>query len=372
MFTHEELTHIAELRSDDGVVSAYLRIDPHLMHDPTQPLVKFKGASKRYLRRSTDERARASLERERDRIARFLKGWKPRGRALAIFACTPAGIWEVVPLEVPVPSLVTVDTTTHTALLAQVLDEYPRFVVAVVQRDKARLYVAEQRTAETLEAISSAVPGRHDQGGWSQARFQRHIEFHVTEHLKKVALELERWFYAKRFNRLAVGGAEEAVHELSKMLPEPVRRTVIGTFPVNLKHDDDTDLLERARRVWEEHERQSELDLVATLADAAASNGRGVLGIDAVLEAVVGGRVQILAVADGVEKEGSACLRCDYIAARAFDRCPVCGGDAERAPDIIERAIERAYLTGAHIETVFADAREHLLARGGLGALLRY
>lgn len=372
MLSHEQLARIAYLRSDEGIVSAYLRIDPHLMHDPTQPLVKFKGASKRYLRRTTDERGRAALERERDRIVRFLEGWKPRGRALALFACTPADAWEVVPLEVPVPSLVTVDTTTHTALLAQVLDEYPLFAVAVVQRDKARIYVTEQRIAETVGAIESDVPGRHDQGGWSQARFQRHIEVHVAEHLKKVVEELERLFYTKRFNRLVAGGPEEAVNELLQMLPEPVRRTVIGSFPVNLKHDQEADLFERARRVWKEHERRSELELVAAIADAAESNGRGTLGIDATLEAAIEGRVLTLAVADGVEKEGSACLRCEYFAAQPFDRCPACGGDAERAPDVVERAIERAYLAGAHIETVFGDARERLLARGGLGALLRY
>lgn len=372
MISHDELTRLAALQSEHGIVSAYLKIDPHLMLDPTQPLVKFKGAAKRFLRRTKDERWRKALERERDPILRYLEGWEPRGRALALFACTPDDIWEIVSLQVPVPSLITVDTTTHTAVLAQVLDEHPLFAVAVVQRDKAQIYLAEQRSAEAVETIASVVPGRHDQGGWSQARFQRHIEFHVAEHLKKVVDELERLFYQRRFNRLAVGGSEEAVHELAKMLPDPVRRTAIGTFSVNLKHDGDADLLERARRVWEEHERRSERDLVASLSDAAAANGRGVLGIDDTVRAVQEGRVQTLVVAEGVEKGGSACTRCDYFAARALDRCPLCGGETEPAPDIVERAVERAYLGGAHVESVFGEAREWLLARGGVGALLRY
>ena len=372
MISHDELARIAALESEHGIVSAYLKIDPHLMHDPSQPLVKFKGAAKRFLRRAPEARWRKALERERDRILQYLESWPPRGRALAVFAGTPDHIWEALPLGVPVPSLVSVDTTTHTALLAQILDEHPLFAVAVVQRDKARLYVAEQRTAETMEPIESTVPGRHDQGGWSQARFQRHIEVHVAEHLKKVVEELERLFYSKRFNRLAVGGSDEAVQELLKMLPEPIRRTVIGSFSVNLKHDQDRDVLERAREVWEAHERQSERELVSRLSDAAESNGRGTLGIDSTVEAVLEGRVQTLAIAEGVTKDGAACTRCDYFAARAFERCPVCGADAEPAPDIFERAVERAYLAGAHIETVFGEAREWILARGGIGALLRY
>jgi stalled ribosome rescue protein Dom34 len=40
--------------------------------------------------------------------------------------------------------------------------------------------------------------------------------------------------------------------------------------------------------------------------------------------------------------------------------------------DILERAIERVYAQGGRVEVMFGDARESLLARGGVGALLRY
>ncbi len=36
------------------------------------------------------------------------------------------------------------------------------------------------------------VPGRHDQGGWSQARYERHIENIVDRHLREVADALDR------------------------------------------------------------------------------------------------------------------------------------------------------------------------------------
>ena len=34
---------------------------------------------------------------------------------------------------------------------------------------------------------TEARPGKHDQGGWSQARYQRHIEHLVYDHLRHVA-----------------------------------------------------------------------------------------------------------------------------------------------------------------------------------------
>ncbi|MGQ9572221.1 MAG: baeRF10 domain-containing protein [Dehalococcoidia bacterium] len=372
MISRKDVERLATLHSEEGILSAYIKIDPQLRYEPSQPAVKFKGALKRFARRVKDERWLEAAEREKDRVLSFLEAQEPTGRGLAIFSCEPAGIWEVVHLGVLVPSLVSVDTTTNTALLVQVLDEYPRFVVAVVQRDNASIYIAEQRTADEAAAIESHVPGQHDKGGWAQARFQRHIEFHFERHLKKVVEGLEQVHYDQPFNRLAVGGTEETANELVKMLPEPLSRRVIGTFPVDFKHQTEDGVLEQARELLHEDERRSERRLVEQLVDVAESGGRGVVGIDETVRAVLEGRVHVLVVAEGVIKEGAACQNCDYLAAGEFGRCPVCGEEAETIPDIVERLVEGAYLTGAHVETVFGEAREWLLARGRLGAVLRY
>ena len=246
MLSHKELTRLAALKSEDGILSTYIKVDPQLMYDRGHPLAQFKGAVKRFTRRANNARRLATLEREKERVLRFLEGWEPSGRGLVIFSCQPAEIWEVLSLDVPVPSFVDADTTTNTAFLVRVLDEYPRFVVALVQRDRARIYIAEQRSARERAEITSGVPGRHDQGGSAQARFERHIEFLALEHLKKVADELEQLYYERPFNRLAVGGTEEAVKELVKTLPQQLSRRVIGTFAVDFKHETEEAMLERA------------------------------------------------------------------------------------------------------------------------------
>jgi peptide chain release factor subunit 1 len=372
MISRKQVERLATLHSDEGILSAYIKIDPRLRYEPRQPAVKFKGALKRFARRAKDERWLAAAEREKERVLNFLEEWEATGRGLAIFSCQPANIWEVVQLGVPVPSIVSVDGTTNTGLLVQVLDEYPRFVVAIVQRDNASIYIAEQRTTDEAAAIQSNVPGQHDKGGWAQARFQRHIEFHVERHLNKVIEELHQLYYDRPFNRLAVGGTEETANELVKMLPEPLSRRVIGTFSVDFKHQNEDEILEQARELLREDERRSERRLVEQLVSAAESGGRAVVGIDETVRAVLAGRVHVLVVAEGVAKEGAACQSCDYFAAGHFKRCPACGEEAEAIPDIVERVVEGAYLTGARVETVFGEAREWLLARGGMGALLRY
>ena len=372
MITRSELHRLAGLRSDEGVVSVYIGIEPRLRFERDQHAAKFKGAVKRFQRETRDAQALVALDREHDHILEYLNAHDPGGRGIAVFASIPAGIWEVVELDVRVSTYIAVDPSPSTALLAAVLDEYPRYAVVVVQRDQGSIYLVEQRRAEEAAEVRSDVPGRHDQGGWSQARFQRHIEAHVERHMKRLLDELEELAKEQPFQRLVVGGPDEPLHEFLGMLPKTLHDRVAGTFGVSLKHGDDTDIIDGAHAVIVEDERRHEQELVDRVAEAAGADGRGALGLRDTIRAVNDGRVQTLLVADGVTAEGSACPNCDYVSDEAFSSCPACGSDAERVSDIIERAVERTLLSSGRVEAMYGTGREWLLARGGIGALLRY
>ena len=371
MISRQELEHLAGLKSDHGILTAYVRLDPRLRFVRQLAASQFKGAAKEARQRIELERWRDALERESSHVLDFLSGWEPTGRGIVIFSCRHQGIWEVLPLEILVPNVVEVDATTKTGILTGLLDETPRFIVAVLQRDKARIYLAEQGYSEEKSQVTTDVPGQHKQGGRSQMRFQRHIDFHVAEHLKKVADELATLAGTAPF-ALALGGTEETVEALLKILPEPMTRRVIGKFPVDYKHDTDQQIFERAELVWEDRERCEEEHLVERVLDATKSGRRGVLGIDPTLSALVEEKVRTLVIAEGLEISGSVCTRCDYFSAQEFKSCPLCGGTAE-LQDVTDRAVEKAILTGADAEVVTAnEARDRLLGEGGLGALLRY
>jgi peptide subunit release factor 1 (eRF1) len=202
-------------------------------------------------------------------------------------------------------------------------------------------------------------------------RFQRHIDFHVTEHLKKVADELETLGEASTFE-LVLGGTDEIVNETLTILAEPIRRRVIGKFPVDYKHDSEQQIFERAELVWKNRQQFAERNLVDQVVEAAKSGGRGVLGVEPTLSALVEEKVRTLLIANGLAIEGPACPGCDYLSERPFKNCPLCGTNAEQR-DITDRAVEKAILTGADTEVVSSsEPRDRLLAQGGLGALLRY
>jgi peptide chain release factor subunit 1 len=371
MISRQHLERLARLKSEHGILTAYIRMDPRLRFVRWQAATQFKGALKHAERRIRKSRWQDALDRESAQVLDFLSNLEPAGRGLVIFSCRPEGLWEVLSLEIPVPNLVDVDTTTKTGVLAETLNEFPRFIVAVLQRDKAHIYTAQQGIAEQQLQVATEVPGQHDQGGRSQIRFERHIEFHVAEHLKKVADELKRLAETGAF-KLAFGGTEEIVDEMLNMLPEPIVRAYIGRFPVNHKHDAEQQILERAELLWKNREQFESGKLVDQVFDAAKSDMRGVLGVEPTLNALSEEKVQTLLLADGLAIEGSVCARCDYFSSQKFKTCPYCGGAAEQR-DLADRAVEKAILIGADAEVVLpGESRDRLLAEGGLGALLRY
>ena len=245
-------------------------------------------------------------------------------------------------------------------------------MVVVVHRDQASIYSTEQRARDKRAEITSAVQGWHKQGGWSQSRFQRHIHSQVNEHMKKVIEDLESLLATRGFGRLAIGGTDATVKELIHQLPDPLARRLIGTFLIDCKHDTEDEVLNKARKVNEDFERETEKQLIDRIVNAARAGGQGVLGMDATLPKIVEGRVQTLVIADGAAQMGQVCARCEFLSAGHYERCPQCDGELQAAQDIVDRATDRAYLSGAHIETVFGEARDWLLAQGGMGAVLRY
>ena len=372
MITRSELERLAALRTDDGIVTAYIKVDPRLSYERNQPEMKFKGAFSR-ARRDADERGKEILDRERDRILRHLADWKQEGAGIVIFASTPADIWEVVLLNAAVPSWVSAGNSSDTSLLARTMEEYPRMAVVMLDGGDARIYLAEQGSEAKASESSVELPGRHDQGGWSQARFQRHIDFHHNQRLQEVAESLKEIYYERHFDRLVLVGVDSATKQFEGILDEPIRRHVIGQLNADFKQDTDDAILERARELAQEQERSSEAALVGEIVNAAQSNGKGAVGLQDTIGSLIEGKVHTLAIADGLTKPGARCLNCDYFAAEPFAACPACAGeDVEELPDAVEHAIEYAILSGGHVNVVSEEAAEMLVAHGGAGALLRY
>ena len=367
-----EIERLSKIHSSAGILSLYVSVDPIISYRRGHELAAAKAALREVERKLKDPSRRSDFARERDNALQLLgHEWGPESRAMAIFSSQPAGLREAIPLNVRVPTQAVFGARPKITPLAQVADENERYCAVVVSKEDARLLIISMGEVEEEHAISDSVPGRHDQGGWSQARYQRHRGFHVREHLKRALDELEDHLASWPFRRLIVAGPVEVTTEFVELLPEPLKERLIGVVPCSVKAGRD-EVMAALTPAIQARERSEEEALLLQISELADAGGRGVLGLEATLSAISDGRVHELAVADGISASGRECVNCGHLDANIVADCPRCKMELVQTEDIIERATERVYAQGGRVEVMFGSARESLVARGGVGALLRY
>ena len=106
---------------------------------------------------------------------------------VALFACAGADLWVEFPSPLPFEDEWTVADRPMLHQLARLDEDYMNALLVLIDSRAARVYevVLGGFLAET--DFASEVPGRHKQGGWAQARYQRHVQEHSDRHYKEVA-----------------------------------------------------------------------------------------------------------------------------------------------------------------------------------------
>ncbi len=352
------------------LLSVYLNLTPDRQIGRTYE-VAFADLVKQ-LAPQLDDRAREALEREASRVRAYLETQSPQGKGLALFSCTPRGFWQAVPLPVVVAESVHLGRRPYVRPLLDVLDEHERYAVALVDKEKARLFTVYLGEIEEERDLADFVPGKHDQGGWSQANYQRHHEAHVYWHLKRVADELSVLLRHRPFDRLVIAGPEEVAGELRRLLPRSLRARLVACIPAEI-FAGEQEILERTLETEREAERAAEEQLVAELFETAAAGGPATHGVAPTLEAIWLGRVHKLVVADGLRLPGSECPGCGRLVPDCPPNCPACGATPTPLADVAERAIERTLDEAGTVEVVHGPPARRLSEEGeGLGALLRF
>jgi peptide chain release factor subunit 1 len=371
MITPEQ---IEQLEAFDGrgarILSAYVSLDPARQVRRAYRIV-FEDLV-REVREGMEAPARGELQSEAARVQAWLETHEPTGKALAIFSCEPRGLWQAHDLAVRVADHLAFDHKPDVAPLLELLDDHERYAVALVDKEKARLFTVFLGEIEETETLKDLVPGKHDQGGVSQAHYQGHHEMHVLWHLKRVAQHLAELSRRRRFDRLILAGPEEATSELRRLLPRALAGRLVSVVPAEL-FATDAEVLEATLEVERRVEREVEERLLQELLDTARAGGRATYGVEPTLEALWMAAVQTLVVADGVHAGGSECTVCGRLVPGSVATCPACGASMRAVHELFHRAMERAHEQAGRVEVVHGAAAQRLLeAGGGLGALLRY
>jgi peptide chain release factor subunit 1 len=368
--SQEELERLERFDSKGArILSVYLDLEPQRQVDRSY-LVVLKDLV-RDTREGLDKAAGEELSRQAARLEEWLEREPPQGKGLAAFSCSEPELWQPSFVPVPVEDHLAFEPRPHLGPLLALLDEYERYAVALVDKEKARLFTLFMGAIEESEAFEDLVPGKHDQGGWSQARYQRDHATHVHQHLQHVTQRLGELLERRGFDRLIVAGPDEATSELRGHLPHVLSERLVAVIPAEMFAGEAV-VLEQSLAVADGFEREEEGRLVDAVLDEAGADGAS-CGLVPTLEAIWLSKVRTMLVAEGTEQEGSECQDCGRLEPGRVSTCPACGSAMDPLVHLLERAMERTHEQAGEIEIVRGDPADLLRERcGGVGALYRF
>ena len=376
--TWDELRALSGIEAEKGcAISMYLNLDPSVaatagdvqtrLNSLLDEAAKSDGASAEKLTHDQKQALRADFER----IRRYLEQEFVRDgtHGLAVFCNSLDGVWTSIPLAAPVPDEVRVDRRLYVAPLVSLVGRGDGALVVVVGREQGRFYRLRSGRLDEVTDMSDEQPGRHDQGGWSQARFQRHIDELVSEHLRGVADEVDRLVRRAHGDLdIAVVAPEETWAEFSTLLSQPARNALAGWTAAEA-HASAAELLKVVEPVLERSRAEKERELLDRWREEAGRDGRASSGWRDTLAAASDARVDTLLVSDGADRSAWRCSKCGRASA-AEGACPLDGTVMEPVDKGLDAAVHQTLRHGGRVWVV-KHARD-LDPLEGIGALLRF
>jgi len=340
------------------VVSCYLKLEPR---DKTRGkyLIKMKnrvkevasGLAQRPLERSEREAILADLER----VRRYLEdpGRLPPSRGIALFACSPLGLFEAIALPHVHRSRLAVEPTPMVRELVALDQEFGRLLVAACDRTGARFF--EVTAFEIVElpglvASEATRPGKfHGErqvrrggilaGAAGEHNYHMRIREEKHRHYANVAERIFQLHGQHPYTGLVVAGMGVDAAALVPHLHTYLHDLLLGVVRLNPKQVTAAEVREAALALREERERAWERAHAEAVRDGVPT-GWAVNGVDATLKALGRGQVRTL-LADGQ-------------------------GDDPRIDDAVEEALRQR----AQVDVLYDDRARRSVDR--LAGLLRF
>ena len=374
MVTWPLLRELAGFRAEKGcAISLHVNLDPSdvpTAGDAQSRMNALLNAAEKTDRTDLTHEQRGALKADFERIARWFDDDFDRDGAqgLAVFSAGLDNYWRTLQLSEPVPDSVKVGNDFYLTPLVPLVSRAAGTIVAVVGREQGQMY---RLTAGRLEEIAEHyddTPGQHDQGGWSQSRYGRHIEKLVQEHLKGVAEELDRSRRQLHSPKIVLVCSEDLRSEFMDALSKEARESVVGWTSADA-HAGPSELLDAVTPVLEKTEAKDEAEVIERWREEAGRGGRAASGWEQTLEAASDARVELLLFQEGSDRPAYRCPACAR-ATTSDGSCPLDGTRLEEVDAGLDLAVHQTLAHGGAVLAI----RQHadLSPVEGIGALLRF
>jgi peptide chain release factor subunit 1 len=281
-------------------------------------------------------------------IEDFVSAYEPSTRGLVMFFDGLDGFSWRQEVGVPIHNQARWDHELFLQPLANILDQFERYGVVLMNRDQLRLFTV---FLGEIEEFGPEGLGPHI-------------------HLRPIIKEVDRLVQSKRVHHLVLAGPSEITSRLRSKLPKRLALMVVGVVDLGIDvavHD----VLSATLGLAEEYERSAEAQTVKEVLRGVARSEKTVAGLGRTLKAVNSDRVWELIYSEGLSSPGFECIKCAALFSVARKPCPYCGGSVHPVGDVVERAVDHVLRKGARIEVVTGEASASLKNVGGIGAFLK-
>ena len=364
------------------VVSLYLN---------SQPDEHGRDAFQAFVRKELPARAntypagtpdRESLDRDLERISQYLENTlEASANGVAIFACSAGELFEAIQLDAPVDAnALVISDQPHLYPLARLVSQYPRYAAVLADTHTARILVIAQGAVERAEQVEGVKTRRTSQGGWSQARYQRHLANYHLQHVKDVIEALDRIVRREALEQILFAGDPVVLPLFREQLPKHLADKVVEEITI-ATNAPAAEVIERSLETLREWNERSDRERVDAALGAYRAGGLGVVGPDETLLALTNGQVDELLLTaslarlqdlQGTRAAEMALAHDSGLAEPAVD--PSAAGEPADAGAgrvrLADELVALASRTGARI--TFIEDPQLLDPYGGVAALLRY
>jgi peptide chain release factor subunit 1 len=349
--------HLAQLAAFEPttlpVVSLYLNTQPDKhgrAHFASFIRKEFGALASTFALRSP---GRLSFERDVERIQKYLDHeLEPSTNGLAIFACAGKDdFFLALQLDAPLTrNQFYVGDQPHLYTLARLCDQHRRYAVVIADTNSARIFVFGLMKTIGQEQVNSTKVSRTQVGGWSQARYQRHVRNYHLHHAKEIVETLDRIVREEGIEQIVFGGDEVIIPVLRDQLPEFLAQKVIDVLRLDIRTPEQ-EILSATIESMREQDARDDAELVKRLFDEYRAGGLGTVGLRQTLEALKNGQVDELILSASIKE-----IR----------------GDAgeDLGTFTSDELVTRATQTGAEVR--FIEDPALMADAGGVGAMLRF
>jgi peptide chain release factor subunit 1 len=354
------------------VVSLYLDLRPDQHGRDTHDVFLRRVKAERLKAAEADPDAHTGLARAFEQIEAALAGFGPSANAAAFFAAVDdEGLFTATGLEARLDGhQLFVGPVPHLFPLVRLIDQNPRYAALLVDSNHARIIVFGLGAVESRDDVHSVRTNRHSEGGWSQARYQRHIANLHLQHLKEVVETLQRIVRDDAIDRIIIAGDAGLVARLREQLPASLDAKIVDVLRFD-RHAGEAEIVEDALAALRQRDAADDAERVNEVLGAWRAAGLGVAGPDATLRALALGQVDELLIA-GTPETLQPVQRApgETSAPPSIAEGSTPGSDDVARLRLADALVTGATQTGASVRII--EDPELLRGHGGVAAALRF